>query len=59
MGRAKKCTLIVNNNWGYVYTPTKCKSIAEAYRKGRDYWGGFSFRIFVDGKVVKSGFCNG
>lgn len=37
MGRAKKCTLVVNNNWGYVYTPTKCKSIAEAYRKGRDY----------------------
>ena len=56
--KAQKCTLVVNNRWGYVYTPVECNSINEAYKKGREDCGGFAFRIFVDGKVVKSGYCD-
>lgn len=58
MAKAQKCKLVINNRWGYVYTPIDCNSINEAYRMGRGYYGGFAFRIFIDGKVVKSGFCN-
>lgn len=30
--KAKKCVLILNNRWGYVYTPQTCESIAQAKR---------------------------
>ena len=52
-----ECTLFENNKWGYVYTPVKCKSIAEAKRKGYDYIGGFAFRLVVNEKVVYRGYC--
>ena len=56
--KAQKCTLVVNNRWGFDFTPIKCKSINEAHKKGRDFYGGFAFRIFVGKKVVKSGYCD-
>ena len=55
--KAKECTLIVNNTWGYSYTPIKCKSIAEAKRKGWEFFGGFCFKVFVGKKVVYRGYC--
>lgn len=52
------CTIIVNNWIGYCFAPKKCKSIREAYRYGKEYAGGFYFRVFnVAGECVKRGFC--
>lgn len=56
--KAQECKLVVNNRWGYVYTPIKCKSINEAVREGRNYYGGFAYRVFVGTKVVRSGYCD-
>lgn len=60
--KGKKCTLILNNRWGYEYTPIECDSIAEARRRGKDFFG-FAYRIFVkgdNGKIerVIHGFCD-
>lgn len=52
-----KCTLVVNTRWGYCFTPTKCDSIAEAVRTAKAS-GGFAYRIFANGKVVRRGYCD-
>lgn len=42
--KAKKCVLILNNRWGYVYTPETCESIAQAKRIAREaIESGFAF----------------
>ena len=55
----KPCTLIVNSRWGYIFTPIKCSSIAEARRRGKEY-PGFAYRIIVkEGDSIRTirGFC--
>ena len=49
----KECTVICNTRWGYCMTPKKCKSIAEAIRYAKEME--MAFRIFVNGKCIKSG----
>jgi hypothetical protein len=53
MAKGIKCTVICNTRWGYCMTPRECKSISEAVRYAKDL--GMAYRVFVDGKVVKSG----
>lgn len=53
MAKTKPCKIIFNTKWGYCMTPTDCKSIAEAIRLAKEV--GMAFRIFIDGKCVKSG----
>jgi hypothetical protein len=55
--KAKQCTLVVNDKWGYCFTEVKCKSINEAVRIGKEYMG-FAYRVFVGTKVVRSGYCD-
>ena len=57
MAKGIECTLIVNTANGYCFTPSKHPSIRSAVREGKDTIG-FAYRIFVEGKVVKRGFCN-
>ena len=54
------CRIIVNNWIGYCFTPVDFPSVRQAYKYGREFLGGFSFRIFnlVTGKLIKSGFCD-
>lgn len=49
----KECTVICNTRWVYCMTPKKCKSIAEAIRYAKEME--MAFRIFVNGKCIKSG----
>lgn len=53
MAKAKECYVVCNTKWGYCMQPHKCKSISEAIRYANDL--GMAYRIFVDGKCVKSG----
>lgn len=55
MAKSKECTIVFNTRWGYCMQPTKCKSIAEALRLAHEMQ--MAFRIFVDGKFYKSGWC--
>ena len=57
MAKGKICELVVNMKNGYCCQAIKMPSIASAYRLGRSCYG-FAFRIFIDGRVVKRGFCN-
>lgn len=34
--KAIRCKLVLNNRWGYQYTPQVCNSIAEAKRIARE-----------------------
>lgn len=56
--KAIKCSLHVNNRWGYCYTPQEFPSINQAVKAGREYIGGFAWYVFVDGKMVRQGYCN-
>lgn len=53
MSKVKECEVIFNTKWGYCMTPIKCKSIVEAIRLAKQKE--MAFRIFVDGKCVKTG----
>lgn len=56
MAKGKKCVLRENNRWGYLYTPREFPSIAQAVRVGRSDHGVFRWDVFVDGKLVRSGY---
>ena len=56
MAKGKKCVLRENNRWGYLYTPREFPSIAQAVRTGRSDPGVFRWDVFVDGKLVRSGY---
>ena len=58
MSKPKKCTLHVNNRWGYCYKATEHASIADAVREGKAYVGGFWYMVVADGKVVRRGHCD-
>ena len=49
----KQCQIYYNTKWGYVMHPKTFKSIAAALRDAKEE--GMAFRIFVNGKCVKSG----
>lgn len=53
--KAKKCKLILNTKSGYCLVQN-FQSIASAQRFAKES-GFFAYRIFVDGKKVRSGFC--
>lgn len=53
MAKAKKCTLIENTPWGYVCQPLEFPSIRQALNYAKN--SNMAYRIFVDGKLVKSG----
>jgi len=56
--KAKPCELIVNTRWtGHICQPMKFPSIAEAVRWAKGGNGGFWYRIYVDGKKVRQGYC--
>lgn len=50
---------MVDNFRGYTFKPIKCKSIAEAKRKGWNFsrGRGFYFMVLVGQKVVYRGYC--
>ena len=51
--KPKPCVIVFNTRWGYMLTPIECPSIRAAERLAREE--GMAFRIFVDGRLVKSG----
>ena len=53
MPKSIPCTIICNTINGYCLTPKKCKSIREAIRYAKEME--LAYRIFVDGKLIKSG----
>ena len=53
MAKAKECTVICNTRWGYCLQPYRSKSIRQAVKYAKDL--DLAYRIFVDGKCVKSG----
>ena len=55
--KAQKCTLIVNTRNGYCLTPEEHSSIKEAARAAKESFG-FAYRIFVNGKNIRSGYCD-
>lgn len=56
MKKPIECVVVVNTRWGHVCQPYHAKSIAEGVRWARES-GGFVYRVFVNGKVVRRGFC--
>jgi len=60
MAKAIPCKVIVNNWIGYCFTPHETKSLNEAKRYGRDFIGGFAYRVFnlETGKLIYQGFCD-
>ena len=54
--KPKKCKLILNTASGYCLTQN-FNSIASAVRFAKES-GFFAYRIFVDGRKVRSGFCD-
>ena len=52
-----ECDVVVNTRYGHIYQPYHAKSIAEGVRWAKES-GGFAYRILVDGKVVRRGFCD-
>lgn len=53
MAKAKKCIVVCNTKNGYCLTPYECNSINEAVRYAKEL--DLAYRIFIDGKCVKSG----
>lgn len=53
MAKAKPCEIIFNTRCGYCMQPIKCKSIAAAIRLTKEEE--MAFRIFINGKCIKSG----
>ena len=55
--KAIPCKLILNTTSGYIATPIDFPSISKAvsYAKDSCY---FAYRIFVNNKCVKQGFCD-
>lgn len=47
------CIVICNTINGYCLTPKQCNSIREAIRYAKEL--DLAYRIFVDGKCIKSG----
>ena len=58
--KAIPCKIIVNNWIGYCFTPVDFPSVRQAYKYGKEFLGGFAFRIFnlKTGKMVRSGYCD-
>lgn len=57
--KPKPCAIIVNNWIGYCFETQYFPSINQAYKYGKEFLGGFAFRIFdLNGKIITSGHCN-
>lgn len=55
--KAKKCVVVVNTRGGHFCVPCEAESISKGVKHGKAA-AGFAYRVFVDGKVVRSGFCD-
>lgn len=55
--KAQECTCVVNTRIGYCLTPQQFPSINKAVKWAKESCG-FAYRIFANGKVVRSGFCD-
>lgn len=55
--KAKECTVIVNTKAGYYTALFNAKSIREGIRMAKECCG-FSYRIFVNGNLIKRGLCH-
>ena len=53
MPKSIPCTVICNTKNGYCLTPVECSSIRKAIWHAKGL--GLAYRIFVDGKCIKSG----
>lgn len=55
------CKVIVNNWYGYCFTPHYANSIREAKKYGRGFLGGTWYRVFEAerGKLIYQGACQG
>ena len=56
MAKSVECELVLNTRMGKVSRPIKFKSTAEAVKFAKNS-GYFAFRVFVYGKVKRSGVC--
>lgn len=54
--KAIKCMLAVNTANGHICVQRHFDSISQAVKVGRESCG-FAYRVFVDCKVVRRGFC--
>ena len=59
MAKGRPCTLIVNNRWGYVFSPREFDSISAAVEAGRTFIGGSYWYVYdkETGKEVRRGSC--
>lgn len=55
--RGIPCRVLLNGKNGYTATPLEAGSIAEGLRLAKGS-GWFRYRIVVDGKIVRAGFCD-
>lgn len=55
--KSTPCKVVFNGRNGYVATPLDAPSIAAGVRMAKGS-GWFRYRIFVDGRVVRQGFCD-
>lgn len=57
--KAIPCKLVINSRRGYVYAPIEFPSVNQAVRYGREFTGGFAWRLYtLDDKLIKRGFCD-
>lgn len=61
MAKAIKCYIIVNNWTGYCFHPEYFDSVRQAENYGRNFFGGFAWRIFnaETKQCIKRGYCDG
>ena len=56
-GKSIPCKVVCNSRYGTIATPIDFPSIAAGVRWAKGS-GWFSYRIFANGKIVRSGYCN-
>ena len=56
-GKSIPCKVVCNSRYGTISTPIDFPSIAAGVRWAKES-GWFYYNIFVNGKIVRRGFCN-
>lgn len=55
--KAKKCKMVFNSRWGHISAPMEFPSISAGLKFAKES-GWFAYRVYVDGKLVRRGFCD-
>lgn len=55
--KAKKCKIVFTARWGYIPAPMEFPSISAGLKFAKES-GWFAYLVYVDGKLVRRGFCN-